>query len=386
MKKVLVVAALAAAVVLVSAASASAARVKLSLIPLPHSALGSSAHGLALSHDSGVISNTAAANATADASPGTFKKLGRMTGYALDYGSAYSGAAGITDVRTAIEQYKTSAGAKRGLAFWRKEDAQLGALDSPALSIANVFVKVPAVGKKRIADLASFSASNIAPVSSLDERFADGRYVLEVTVSAGTASAAKALAPKLAKKLDARLRLALKGRLHAKPVKLPSKLKAGPPTGGPDLSAMALRTSDLSGAATLIGEGYGVAPTVLDFVDLTASSDYSLLMLPAGPFEILGQEIEWFPTANGASFNADFLNAFSLSQPGSTALDLSSLGDGAQGSITEDSGLSTGVVVFSTGQLSEYLFLGAPQGAIDGNDVKNVAQTAAGKIDAVLGG
>ena len=386
MKKVLVVAALAAAVSFVSAASASAARVKLSLIPLPMAALGSSAHGLALAHDSGVISNTAAANATADASPGTFKKLGRVTGYALDYGSAYSGAAGITDVRTSIEEYKTSAAAKRGLAFWRKEDARLSALDNPAFSIANVFVKVPAVGKKRVADLASFSASNIAPVSSLDERFADGRYVLEVTVSAGTASAAKALAPKLAKKLDARLRLALKGRLHAKPVKLPPKLKAGPPTGGPDLSAMALRTSDLSGPASLVGEGYGVAPTVLDFVDLTASSDYSLLMLPAGPFELLGQEIEWFPTANGASFNADFLNAFSLSQPGSTALDLSSLGDGAQGSIAEDSQFSTGVVVFSTGQLSEYLFLGAPQGAIDGNDVKNVAQTVAGKIDAVLGG
>jgi hypothetical protein len=385
MKKVLLVAALAAAVALVSAASASAARVKLSLIPLPKAALGSSAHGLALAHDSGVISNTAAANRTADASPGTFKKIGRVTGYALDYGSAYSGAAGITDVRTTIEQYKTSAGAKRGLAFWRKEDAQLSALDNPAFSIANVFVKVPAVGKKRVADLASFSASNIAPVSSLDERVADGRYVLEVTVSAGTASAAKALAPKLAKKLDVRLRLALKGRLHAKPVKLP-KQKAGPPTGGPDLSAMALRTSDLSGAATVVGEGYGVAPTVLDFVDLTASSDYSLLMLPAGPFDLLGQEIEWFPTANGASFNADFLNAFSLSQPGTTALDLSSLGDGAQGSITEDPQLSSGSVVFSTGQLSEFLFVGTAEGAIDGNDVKNVAQTAASKIDAVLGG
>jgi len=48
MKKVLVVAALAAAMALVSAASASAARVKLSLIPLPSAALGSSAHGLAL--------------------------------------------------------------------------------------------------------------------------------------------------------------------------------------------------------------------------------------------------------------------------------------------------------------------------------------------------
>src|SRR5256885_17071502 len=123
MKKVLVVAAL-AAVALVSAASASAARVKLSLIPLPKAALGSSAHGLALAHDSGVISNTAAANRTADASPGTFKKLGRVTGYALDYGSAYSAAAGIPDVRTAIEQSKTSAGAKRGPAVCGKEAAQ----------------------------------------------------------------------------------------------------------------------------------------------------------------------------------------------------------------------------------------------------------------------
>ena len=61
MKKVLLVAALAAAVALVSAGSASAARVKLSLIPLPKAALGSSAHGLALAHDSGVISNAAAA-------------------------------------------------------------------------------------------------------------------------------------------------------------------------------------------------------------------------------------------------------------------------------------------------------------------------------------
>ncbi len=82
----------------------------------------------------------------------------------------------------------------------------------------------------------------------------------------------------------------------------------------------------------------------------------------------------------------DFLNAFSLSQPGTTALDLSSLGDGAQGSITEDPQLSSGAVVFSTGQLSEFLFVGAAQGAIDGNDVKNVAQTAASRIDAVLGG
>jgi hypothetical protein len=387
LKKVLVIAALTAAVVLVPAASAkSAARVKISLIPLPKSALGPSAHALALAHDSGVISNTAATNRTADASPGTFKKLGRVSGYALDYGDAYSGAAGITDIRTTIEEYKTSAGAKRGLAFWRKEDAQLGALDNPGFVVTDALVKVPAVGKTRFAYLTSFTASNIAPVSSLDERVADGRDVLEVTVSAGTASAAKALAPKLAKKLDARLRLALNGRLHAKLVKLPAKQKAGPPTGGPDLSAIALQTSDFSGAATVVFQGYGVAPAILDFVDLANSSEYDVLMVPAGPFDIFIQEVEWYPTANGASFNADFLNAFSLSQAGTTALDLSSVGDGAQGSITQGSQLSQGVVALSNGQLSEFIDTGVSQGAIDSNDVTNVAQTAASKIDAVLGG
>lgn len=385
MKKVLLIAALGAAVLVPAASAKSAARVKISLIPLPKSALGSAAHGLALAPDSGVISNTAAANRTADASPGTFKKLGRVGGYALDYGDAYSGAAGITDVRTTIEQYKTSAGAKRGLAFWRKEDAQLGALDNPGFTVTDALVKVPAVAKTRFAYLTSFSASNIAPVSSLDERVADGHYVLEITVSAGSASAAKALAPKLAKKLDARLRLALAGRLHAKPVKLPAKQKAGPPTGGPDLSTMALQTSDLSGPAEIVANQYSVDPAILDFVDLRNSSEYDVLMLPAGPFDILIQEIEWYPTANGASFNSDFLNAFSLSQAGSTALDLSSIGDGAQGSITQDSQLSQGGVALTKGQLSEFIDVAVAQNSIDSNDVTNLAQTAASKIDAVLG-
>lgn len=386
MKRFLVVAALAAAVVLVPAASAkSAARVKLSLIPLPTSALGSAGHGLALAHDSGAVSNNAAANRTLDGSPATFKKLGRVNGYELDYGDAYSGAAGITDVRTGIEQYKTPADAKRGLAFWRKEDAELSALDQSGFAVTNVFVNVPAVGGKRFADLASFSASNITPVSSLDEQFTDGHYVLEVTVSAGKASAAKSLGSKLAKKLDARLKLALKARLHAKPVKLPAKAKAGPPAGGPDLSAMALQTSDLSGSATLAAAEYDVAPLALDFVDLSPSSDYTVVMLPAGPFDLLGQEIQWFPTANQASFTADFFNAVELAQAGTTGLDLSSVDDGAQGSISEDSGFGTGVVVLSKGQLAEIIDV-LNQGPISSDDVTNVAQSAAGKIDANLGG
>src|SRR5207237_8988695 len=129
------------------------------------------------------------------------------------------------------------------------------------------------------------------------------------TVTAATASAAWAVAPALAKKLDARFRLARKGRLHARPVRLP-KQKAGPPPGGPDLSVLALRKSDLVGKVSVSKEYV---------VDPSAISDYSVFMLPAGPFDVLDQEIEWYPVANEASFFADFLNASALAVHGTTA-------------------------------------------------------------------
>jgi secondary thiamine-phosphate synthase enzyme len=67
-------------------------------------------------------------------------------------------------------------------------------------------------------------------------------------------------------------------------------------------------------------------------------------------------------------------------------LDLSALGDGAQGSVTTGSSLSTGQVFFSTGQLAEFIFMGR-QKSINPTAVTNVAQAAANKIDAAgLGG
>ena len=363
------------AAVFVPAASASRThRVQLSLIPLPKSAIGAVAHGFAVAPDSGPVSNASAATHTPDATGGTFKKLGRVNGYVLESGNAFSGKPGVTDVHTGIEQYRTAADARRGLAFWQKEDSKLGELDQPGFSVTNVLVKVPAIGRRHFAYLTSYSASNIVPLSGIEEQFVRGRYVLDVIVTAGTPSAATALAPKLAKKLDARLRLALEGRLHAKPVRLP-KLKAGPPPGGPDLSALALKASDLVGKAT-VDKGY--------LVDPAAISDYSVFMLPAGPFDLLDQEIEWYPTANEASFFADFANASALAQSGTTALDLSSLGDGAQGSVTQGTGknpLGSSMVVFSSGRLAEFLVT-IVEGPIDPNDVTSVAQTAAGGIDA----
>jgi hypothetical protein len=366
-----------AALVAVAAVPAASARskqaVKLPLLPLPKAALGAPAQAFPLAHDSGPVSNANAAAHTPDGTPKTFKKLGRLNGYALEYGNAFTGDAGITDIRTGVEVYKTARDARRGLAFWKKEDAKLSVLDNPSFSVTNVPVKVPspAAGTRHFAYLTSYSASNIVPVSGIDEQVADGRYVLDVIVTAGTAADAQALAPKIAKKLDARLRLARKGRLHARPVKLP-KLKAGPPPGGPDLSVLALRKSDLVGDVT-VTKGY--------FLDPAAISDYSVFMFPAGQFDLLDQEIEWFPVANEASFFADFENAAALAQDGTTVLDLSALGDGAQGSITESSSFSAGQVFFSSGQLAEFVFM-VSLDSINTDDVMSVAQAAKNRIDA----
>src|SRR5215467_3365637 len=160
-----------AGLLLVPSASASRVQhVKLALVPLPKTALGSAAHAFALAHDSGPVSNADAASHTPDGTPATFKKLGRLGGYALEYGNAFTGAPGITDVRTSIERYRSAAAARKGLAFWRKEDARLGALDQPGFSVTNVLVKVPRVGKRHFAYLTSYSAANIAPVSGIDEQ------------------------------------------------------------------------------------------------------------------------------------------------------------------------------------------------------------------------
>src|SRR5436190_21150079 len=108
-----------AGLLLVPAASASHPhRVKLALVPLPKSALGPAARTFSVAHDSGPGSNASAASHTHDATKATFKKIGRLNGYALEYGNAFTAAAGITDLRTTIAQYKSTAAARRALAFW----------------------------------------------------------------------------------------------------------------------------------------------------------------------------------------------------------------------------------------------------------------------------
>lgn len=377
-----VVAALTVAVAVpVASAQSAGARVRLSVLPLPASSLGPGARALPLQPDSGVISNkdfqfpsfglpTTPNRWFANAPVGP-AKFGRISGYALDFGHGASGGTGVTEVWTSVDKYETSAGAKTGLASWKTWETNrfLASTFQGVFSITVKKQKVAALGSSRFSVLVGYSAANIAPLFGLDEQFTVGRYEADVTVWAGTAAAAKNLAPRLAKTLETRVKLALAGRLHAQPVKLPSQPKAGPPPGGPDLAPLTLNPTDLSGPATVTNGAYEPKPFAL--------SGYLLIMNPAGQFNLLQQGISWYPTANEASFNADF----DIGPLGQDPLDLSNIGDGARGFLSNGSSAGLAVLGFSSGQLEEILAIANPN-PIQTSQVESIAQTAANKINA----
>jgi hypothetical protein len=181
---------LAAAVLVPTASASSPHRVKLPLVPLPKSALGGAGKSLALTHDSGVVSNALAAGKSSSGTPRTFNNLGRITGYDLTYGDPFRGGTGVTEIASGVEQYNTAAGAKKGLAFWRKDDAQITSLEQYGISVALKAVKAPAVGTGRFGWGTTLTFPNGAPIASVDEQVADGKYVLDVSVTAGSVSAA----------------------------------------------------------------------------------------------------------------------------------------------------------------------------------------------------
>lgn len=378
-----VVAGLIAAIGASTASAKSAPRVDLALLPLPASAIGPDAKELQLQHDSGFLAgggNVANKIYVGNGLPttpnrsfapvGGFDQRGWRSGYALDYGVGSSGGAGVTEVRTSVDVYWTKADAKRGLAFWKSADPLVCAHAGGGLVITRQARTVAPVGTGRFAFLVSYTDANMTPLFGVDEQFREGRFEADVSVWAGTAAAAIKLAPELARKLDARIKLALAGRLHAKPVKLPPKQKAEQWPGGPDLSPLALKPTDVGGQPT---------PAFLDnyFVgeDFFALSYFKVIMFNVGQFDAVGQEIEWYTTANQATFTAD-VDTASL---GSYSIDVGSIGDGAKAA----SSPTYAEIFFSSGPLLEFIHLESETAAsIRPSDVQKIAQTAAGYIDA----
>lgn len=381
-RSLLAVAALAAAVLVPTASAARGTNVKLSLVPLSKSSLGSTARGMRLAWDSGVLPNSVV-------SPG-FEVLGRITGYQLDYGDPYRGGTRVTGIVTGVNKYRTASGAKRAVAFGRSNDvAGVAALNNAGLAFSSMALARPSLGGRSFAFVWTSGVADVDPVSTVDMQWSEGRFTLQVQVAAGTSTEAESLARKLAKRLDKRLRLGLAGRLHGKPVKLPPGPKAGPPPGGPDLAALTLQTSDFGGSATIEDKTYAVAPPAL--------SEYDLDMQPAGAFDDLAQSIDWWPSANEAAFylrvevalTADLLAGLVGAAAQVTPVDVSSIGDAKQAAILHFSTSSREayftIVSLSSGQATDILLAFSPS-PIQPLDVQNLAQLAANRLHAGLAG
>jgi hypothetical protein len=392
-KKVLLGVVLVAAVLAPAASASRPHRVKLAVVVLPKSALGAAGRSLAVSPDSGVVSNPVAVGNAVSAHPNTFDRLGRLGGYELRYGDRYSGRPGVTEIWTGVDTYKTPAAAKRGLAFWRKDDPKITELGHYGLAVTVKALQAAKVGSHRFAEGSTISVPNAVPLSVVDEQFTDGPYVLHAEVAAASLSAAAHLAGKLALRLDHRLRLAEAGRLHGKPAEVPNQRDAGPPPGGPDLATLALSSADFGGQAKIESDGYG-RPSH------PALSTYLLDMEPAGDFGALSQFLDWFPTANDASLVARFegvefawvfANGVLTGVPGQfTQVDVSAAGDNAYGAIVSiaQQGKPTVyvvVVALSSGHAGD-LVLAASETPVQSSDVLSLAQLTANRLDSGLAG
>jgi hypothetical protein len=394
-KRVLFVVGLAGAVLLVPVASAGRPpRVRPAVVVLPKSALGASGRSLAVSRDSsGVVSNAQASSNAISANPDTFVNLGRITGYLLTFGDRFSGGSGVTEISTGVDEYKTPADAKRGLAFWRQDDPKITALNDYGLTFTVTALRAARVGTRGFAEGMTITVPNAAPLAVVDEQFTDGRYVLQVDVAAGSLSAAVGVAGKLARTLDHRLRLAEAGHLVGKPVKLPPPLKSGRPPGGPDLATLALATSDLGGLATVAVQGYG-APSS------PSRSEYEQDLEPASNFTAISQIIDWFPHANdatvlgrfgGSGLAYAFVQGLVSGTVGEfTPVDLSPVGDNAYGGIvavtkTGQPAFYLTIVALSSGRAADVVLAGS-QSQIQAADVLKLAQAAATRLDSGLAG
>jgi hypothetical protein len=388
MKKVLLAAALIAAVLVPAAASArSESQLELALVPLPKSALGSVARPLPLARDSGVASNAIeASDASGNVTAEQLQRLGRVSGYMLDYGNPFGDGSGIRQIQTEIEQYRTSGEARKGLGFWRREELDNASLKQLGVDFSTKKLQLAGIPGPHWVYAGTAAIKGLEPIHGVDAQFEHGQYLLDVSVAAGSNAAAARLVPKIARAFYRRFQLALSGRLRAKPVALPRPLKPGPPAHGPKPAALVLRKADLGGSATVVHKGYSNPKNA---EDPTALSAYDLAIAPAGSLTALSQEL----LVGGSTLEAQYFGAIGLSAVASSlgkgakvsAVDLGSVGDKARGEIihatVQGQSAYEAAVVLSHGAYLD-LFVAVSTSAFTGASVQGLAQAAAKRLDA----
>jgi hypothetical protein len=361
------------------------AKISLALVPLQTAQLGPDGASFALNYGSGPgaddtlqVFGAFSLNGVRPPSP-----IGgpHISGYALDYGDPFTGSTGVMEIRTGVEQYKSPAYAKSGLKFWRHTESTFWEDNSAVLPITGQWLEAPSVGQRGFASLTTFAAPNLNPIVRLDEQVADGRYVLDLTVTAGSASAAKQAAPGLLSALDHRLRKVVAGHWTGYPAKLPPRPDGGGQApGGPDLSAATLQPSD-------VGQSHWVSLFQDYEPDSLALSSFFMYANPAGPYSQLTQDIRWWPTATEATYAETYqADSVLVLFGGATSVDLSGLSDPASGTLITGSGLSQSVVEINltNGQAGDSVFAESDQ-MLTTSDVQTLAQALATRLDAALG-
>ncbi len=377
-----------AALVGVTTASAShhSARLRLGLVPLQTKQLGPAGASLAINYGSGRIGSDGSSSSGGGViiiGPNSGTR-GLMGGYALDYGDSLTGSAGVTEIRTEVQEFKTHAEALKALAGARFQDRFFSAFFAgPGVHVKVQKVKVkPSIGQKRFGYRITQAAANLNPIVKLDEQVVSGRFLLDLTVTAGSASAVGKGAPHLLFVLHHRLRVLLAGHARGKTPKAPPPPQGGQAPGGPDLSGMVIQASDvgMSHAVNLF-QSYATAPPAL--------SSFFMVMEPAGTYDDLEQEINWWPTATEATYGETYGggSAFSLGffgDSGGSPVDLSGVGDNAIGYLDTSGGSSNVTITLTNGQAGESISAYS-DAILKDTDVQKLAQAAANRLDAGLG-
>lgn len=371
--------------------ASSASTVQLAIVPLPKRALGSVGRPLPLARDSGVVSNVeAASEATGKVSPRRLKRLGRITGYLLDYGNPFGNGGGVHQIQTEIDEYRTVADAAHGLAFWRRDELKASQLKKFGIDATLKKLTISGVPRQQWAYAGTASIKGLKPIYGVDAEFQQGRYLLDVSVSAGSSSAAERLAPTIAHRFYQRARLALAGRLRATPVTLPRPLKPGPPAHGPKPADLVLTKADLGSSTKIQRRGYAKPKQALD---PNALSVYDVSMTPAGSFLYLAQEV----LVGSSKLEVQYFGAVALgavasgfgSKAHATPVALGSISDHARAELLRlSAGIGTayeGVVVLFHGAYLDFV-VAASTSALTAADVKKLAQLAAHRLDAGFAG
>ena len=289
-----------------SATAGGSLQSRLALMPLSKVDLGPTAALLPLDRDSGVETNAQAVDNTASSTmtAAGFAKLGRITGYSLDYddatGAALSVGHGLLEVQTTVELYRSAADAARGLAFWKKDELSATKLRISGVKISLAALKAPAVGTASFAYSGAERVAGKPPVYGVDVYFTTGQIVAEVSVSAADKATSPPLALALAPKLAARIAGVIAGTITGPPVPLPGKAKAGPPPGGPALAPVALTPADLGGGK-VSSQGYELDP------DLNPISDYDRAIVGGSTYISFDEQVELFHSTTEASYGANVL-------------------------------------------------------------------------------